>query len=67
MERVGNRKGQMETCCLTGQSPQRAVAPMEEEEEYINKICAKISLKKTVADGEPVATKYCAATSHVLL
>ena len=30
MERVGNRQGQMERYCSTGQSPQRAVAPAEE-------------------------------------
>ena len=33
MERVGDRQGKMEEYCLTGQGPQRAVAPMEEEEE----------------------------------
>jgi hypothetical protein len=33
MERVGDRYGQMERYCLTGQSPQRAIAPTEEEEE----------------------------------
>jgi len=33
MERVGDRQGQMERYCSTGQSPQRAVAPMKEEEE----------------------------------
>jgi len=33
MERVGDRKGKMERYCSTGQSPQRAVAPTEEEEE----------------------------------
>ena len=32
MERVGDRQGNMERYCSTGQSPQRAVAPMEEEE-----------------------------------
>ena len=31
MERVGDRKGQMEGHCSTGQSPQRAAAPTEEE------------------------------------
>jgi hypothetical protein len=30
MERVGDRQGQMERYCSTGQSPQRAVAPTEE-------------------------------------
>jgi hypothetical protein len=35
MERVGNRKGRIERYCSTGQSPQRAVAPTEEEEEEI--------------------------------
>ena len=33
MERVGDRQGQMERYCSTGQSRQRAVAPTEEEEE----------------------------------
>jgi hypothetical protein len=33
MERVGDRWGKMERYCSTGQSPQWAVAPMEEEEE----------------------------------
>ena len=32
MERVGDRQGQMERYCSTGQSPQRDVAPTEEEE-----------------------------------
>ena len=31
MERLGDRQGQMERYCSTGQSPHRAVAPMEEE------------------------------------
>jgi len=33
MERVGDRQGQMERYCSTGQSQQRAVAPTEEEEK----------------------------------
>jgi len=32
MERVGDRQGKMERYCSTGQSPQWAVAPTEEEE-----------------------------------
>jgi hypothetical protein len=31
MERVGDREAKMERYCSTGQSPQRAVAPTEEE------------------------------------
>jgi hypothetical protein len=31
MERVGDRQEKMEGYCSTGQSPQRAVVPMEEE------------------------------------
>jgi hypothetical protein len=31
MKRVGDRQGQMERYCSAGQSPQRAVAPTEEE------------------------------------
>jgi hypothetical protein len=33
MERVDDREGKMERYCSTGQSPQRAVAPTDEEEE----------------------------------
>jgi serine phosphatase RsbU (regulator of sigma subunit) len=33
MEKVGDRQGKMERYCSIGQSPQRAVAPTEEEEE----------------------------------
>ena len=33
MEGVGDRQGKMEGYCLTGRSPQWAVAPMKEEEE----------------------------------
>jgi hypothetical protein len=32
MERVGDREEKMEGSCSTGQSPQRAVVPMEEKE-----------------------------------
>jgi hypothetical protein len=35
MERVGDRQEKMEGYCSTGQSPQWAVMPMEEEEEII--------------------------------
>jgi len=35
MERVGDRLGKFEGYCSTGQSPQWAVVPMEEEEEGI--------------------------------
>ena len=41
MERVGEGKGKMERYCLTGQSPQRAVAPTEEEEEDAQVDCSK--------------------------
>ena len=34
MQRGGDRQGQMERYCSTGQSPQRAVAPTEEERSY---------------------------------
>jgi hypothetical protein len=33
MERGGDRWGKMEGSCSTGQSPQRNVVPVEEEEE----------------------------------
>ena len=36
MDRVGGRQGKMEGHCLTGQSPQWAVVPMEEEKEDYN-------------------------------
>jgi hypothetical protein len=38
MERVGDREEKMERYCSTGQSPQRAVARMEEEFTYKYKI-----------------------------
>ena len=47
MERAGDRQGQMERYCSTGQSPQRAVAPMEEEEEF-----TIIYMKKTCFQGK---------------
>jgi hypothetical protein len=34
MERVGDREEKMEGSCSTGQSPQWAVVPMEEEVKY---------------------------------
>ena len=34
MERLGGRQETMEGHCSTGQSPQWAVVPMEEEEDY---------------------------------
>jgi hypothetical protein len=34
MERVGDREDKMEGHCSTGQSPQRAVAPMEKKVYY---------------------------------
>jgi hypothetical protein len=34
MERVGDRWGKMEGSCSIGQSPQRAVVPVEEEEQH---------------------------------
>jgi hypothetical protein len=42
MERVGDRQGKMERYCSTGQSPQWAVAPTEEEEYLIPKFSIKI-------------------------
>jgi hypothetical protein len=36
MERAGDREEKMEGYCSTGQSPQRAVVPMEEEKEESN-------------------------------
>jgi hypothetical protein len=34
MERVGKKKKKMGRYCLTGQGPQRAVAPTEEEDAH---------------------------------
>jgi hypothetical protein len=41
MERLGERKEKMERYCSTGQCPQRAVAPVVEEEEEENLIMAR--------------------------
>jgi len=38
IERVGDRQGQMERYFSTGQSPQRAVAPTEEEEDSLREV-----------------------------
>jgi hypothetical protein len=38
MERVDDRQNKMEGHCLTDQSPQQAIVPMEEEEEEYYKI-----------------------------
>jgi hypothetical protein len=38
MERVGDRWEKMEGSCLTGQSPQWAVVPVEEEEDLLYSI-----------------------------
>jgi hypothetical protein len=35
MGRVGDRQDKMEGHCSTGQSPQRAVVPMEEDERLV--------------------------------
>jgi hypothetical protein len=34
MDRTGDRYEKMEGCCSAGQSPQRTVVLMEEDEEY---------------------------------
>ena len=52
MERVGGRQGKMEGQCSTGQSPQWAVLPVEEEELFstyvINLVfCNKILYTRT--------------------
>ena len=39
VERVGDREEKMERYCSTGQSPQRAVATVEEEEEVFFLVC----------------------------
>jgi hypothetical protein len=41
IERVGDGYEEMEGYCSTGQSPQRAVVPMEEEEEMSDE-CGKV-------------------------
>jgi hypothetical protein len=46
MERVGDRWEKMEESCSTGQSPQWAVVPVEEEEEEeVDKIIKRIYKK----------------------
>ena len=43
IDRVGGRYKKIERYCVTGQSPQRAVVPMEEEEEEVVHIHTSIS------------------------
>jgi K+/H+ antiporter YhaU regulatory subunit KhtT len=45
MDKVSNRQGQMEMYFSTGQSPQRAVAPTEEEEEEEGKVASFLSFE----------------------
>ena len=61
MERVGDRQGQMERYCSTGQSPQRAVAPTEEE-EYILIVCVCMA---TVTEDFPRFFLSCKANARV--
>jgi hypothetical protein len=46
MERLGDRKGKMEGYFSTGQSPQWAVVPMEEEEERIQSVKHNVITRK---------------------
>ena len=56
MERGADRQGQMERYCSTGQSPQRAVAPTEEEEEIwaVSKMLRVLAEKVSNSDPRPV-------------
>jgi hypothetical protein len=47
MDRVGYRQGKMERYFSTGQSPQQAVAPMEEEEESVTKTATLLDVSRT--------------------
>jgi len=49
MGRVGDRYGKMEGYCLTGQNPQWAVMPMEEEEVPTNKFAFPLLLRVCLA------------------
>jgi hypothetical protein len=46
MERVGDRQRKMEGYCSTGQSPQRAVAPIKEEKETMRTTGQQVVLTK---------------------
>jgi hypothetical protein len=50
MERVGDREGKMQRYCSTGQSPQGAVAPTEEEE--VNKKCLVSEIRALLNTAE---------------
>jgi len=52
MERVGDRLGQMERYCSTGQSPQRAVAPTEEDMLNANMISASLVITHMCTDNQ---------------
>ena len=49
MERVGDRQGQIEGHFSTGQNPQQAVAPTEEEKEEVKIAWKECDIKKFIA------------------
>jgi hypothetical protein len=58
MERVGDRWGKMEGCCSTGQSPQWAVVPVEEEEESAYSMHHRRRLKCTPVEVNMKSSLY---------
>jgi len=53
MERFGDRKGKMERYFWMGQSPQRAVAPTEEEEVFIFGLSCHVHKRPTLLAAKP--------------
>ena len=62
MERDSERQKQMEGHCSTGQGPQRAVVPMEEEEEYRQR-CVTLYLSRPAAYPAHILN----LTTHIVL
>jgi hypothetical protein len=63
MERVGDRWGKMEGSCTTGQSPQWAVVPVEEEETVVKKMSLICHISKVSAVAQWL--RYCATNRKV--
>jgi hypothetical protein len=53
MERLVTDKDKMERYCLRGQSPQRAVAPTEEEEDFEVELERNLKHSTTLTDRQP--------------
>jgi hypothetical protein len=64
MERVGEGQGKMERYCSTGQSPQRAVVPTEDEKSHKT---ARFSKKKKIIEHKMCVLIFSTTLSETFL